>query len=86
MKKLVYVLGVSFVLFSCAEAEDKLCNCIKVGDELNEKTHEIITNGATEKSANELKALRKKQDKICKEFKNMNGAELMKRKETCEKK
>ena len=85
MKKSVVALGFLFFLFSCSEAEDKLCDCIKVGDELNEKTHEILQNEPTEKSVKELKALRQKKNKVCKDFKDMSGKELMRRKETCAK-
>jgi len=86
MKKSFITLGFVFLLFSCSEAEDKLCDCIKVGDELNEKTHDILQGEPTEKSVKELKALRSKKDKVCKDFKDMSGKELMRRKETCEKK
>ena len=86
MKKSIFVFALTAVLFSCSEAEDKLCDCIKVGDDLNKKTHEILQGSPTEKSVKELKALRKKQTKACKDFKDMSGKELMRRKETCEKK
>lgn len=86
MKKSVIAFGCAFLLFACSEAEDKLCDCIKVGNELNQKTHEILLGEPTEKSVKELKTLRKKKDKACKDFKDMSGKELMRRKETCEKK
>jgi hypothetical protein len=86
MKKTFIVFGFAAFLFSCSEAEDKLCDCIKVGDKLNQKTHEILQSEPTEKSVKELKALRKEKDKACKDFKDMSGKELMRRKETCEKK
>ena len=42
MKKSVFVFAIAAFLVSCSEAEDKLCDCIKVGDDLNKKTHEIL--------------------------------------------
>lgn len=86
MKKLIFVFGLGFALFSCSEAEDKLCDCIKVGDDLNKKTHQVLQGNPTEKMVTELKELRKKKKKACKDFEEMSGKELMKRKETCEKK
>lgn len=86
MKRSIVAFGCMFLLFACSEAEDKLCDCIKVGDDLNKKTHQILQGNPTEKSVKELKALRKKQTKACKDFKDMSGKELMRRKETCAQK
>lgn len=80
MKKLP---GIFLLLIAAAcSSPDKICDCVKAGKHLEEKSQSFFENGARG-DTEELRKLREQKDAACREFQYMDGAEMKKRMESC---
>lgn len=84
MKYILALLPV-FLFIACNPKDEAFCKCLSESEKLNDKSQEIFQNGVNENNAKELKALKEKQSKACENYKNMNGPDMLKRKEACKK-
>lgn len=76
----------STLLFSCSGGQEKdaqFCKCMKVGDELNTFSAELLERQPTAEDAKKMKQLREKSKKECSRYYEMSGAEMLKRKKAC---
>jgi len=81
-----YYLFISvFILFSCGAKDTKMCECLEVGEELNQLSAKLLTSDVTEQQKKDLFRLRAEKDKKCQDFQTMGGEEMLKRKAECQK-
>jgi hypothetical protein len=81
-----YILGIimSFALFvECESPDKKFCECMKVSEEFNRINSEILTRNSNNAKLNYAKKIVAKKRKLCFDYKNMVGEELIKRKKAC---
>ncbi len=75
--------SVILTLTSCS-GKDPICECIKVGDELNKASAKVLQKEPTAADEALLIKLRKKKMKACQNYQTMSGVDMLKRKETCQ--
>jgi hypothetical protein len=80
-----YLFIPAFLLFSCGTKDTKMCECLEVGEELNQLSAKLLTSEVTEQQKKDLFRLRAEKDKKCKDFQTMGGEEMLKRKAECQK-
>lgn len=74
-----------FLLFSCGAKEEKICECLEVGDRFNQLSSELLgSNDVSEEQRDEMISLKKEKTKKCADFQTMSGEEMLKRKAECE--
>jgi hypothetical protein len=83
MKKYVLTLFVIAALSSCNSTDQKFCECLAVGDELNNYSAELLKGEVTKEQAEELKIIKARKKKACAAYENMSGPEMLKRKSQC---
>lgn len=83
MKLRILAFPVFFGLIVTSCGEDSICDCIRASDELNAKYDELRTKALSNKGQKEVKELIKTKKAKCKEFEQMSGPEMMKRKASC---
>jgi hypothetical protein len=82
--KLSVLFGiVAIVLFSCGSKDEQFCECMKVGEEFNQTSKEILVKGESSKLVAKFKALKSKKEKVCKKYETMGGKEMLERKAEC---
>jgi hypothetical protein len=83
MKKFLFIISFPIVLISCNQKDEKFCKCLAKSEEFN-ILNQAILNGkmddATMKKAVELK---KEKQKVCQEYVNMDGKQMLVRKKEC---
>ena len=82
MRYCIFLSG--FLLFACGTKDTKMCECLEVGEKLNQLSAKLLVNEVTEKQKEELFRLRAEKEKKCKDFQTMGGEEMLKRKAECE--
>lgn len=70
-------------MFSCSQRDDQFCECLEIGNQLNEFSATILEEGATSETANKLKELKSTKQKACEGFLKMDGPEMIKKKAAC---
>lgn len=75
---------VLFLSVACSSKDQKMCDCLKVSEELNQLSSDVIDNGATNDKAKEIKKLYDKKDSLCVDFQSMSGPEMLKKKQACQ--
>ncbi len=79
-----YLFIVLFLLFSCGSGDQKICKCLEAGDRLNHLSAELLEGEVTPEKRSEMLKLKKEKELKCKDFQNMGGEEMLKRKAECE--
>ncbi len=78
---------IPLVFSSCSseevEKDDQFCSCLKVTDDLNEFSSKLFDREVTSADATKMKSLKKAMEKECKDYQEMSGKEMLKRKELC---
>jgi len=74
-----------FVLAACGSGEKTpFCKCMEAGDELNAYSAEILDQSEIDQEAeSKMKELKASKDELCKDYKNMSGAEMLELREDC---
>lgn len=83
MKKYVFILLIFAALSACSSTDEKFCECLAVGDELNNLSAELLKGEVTKEQAEELKIIKAAKKKACAAYENMSGPEMLKRKLEC---
>lgn len=83
MKNFLFTISFIIVLISCDQKDEKFCECLAKSEEFNVMNQAILngkTDVATVKKAVELK---KEKQKICQDYVNMDGEQMLARKKEC---
>lgn len=83
MKKFLLIFYFAIALFSCSQKDEKFCECLVKSEEFNLMNQAILngkTDVATVKKAVELK---KEKQKVCQDYVNMDGEQMLARKNEC---
>ena len=74
-----------FVLAACGSGEKTpFCKCMEAGDELNAYSAEILDKSEIdEETESKMSKLKATKDKLCKDYENMSGAEMLELREDC---
>jgi hypothetical protein len=83
MKKNVFTLLLFAGLSACSSTDQQFCECLAVGDELNNYSAELLKGEVTKEQAEELKTIKARKKKACAAYENMGGPEMLKRKNEC---
>jgi hypothetical protein len=83
MKKYVLTLLLFTGLSACSSTDQQFCDCLSVGDELNNYSAELLKGEVTKEQAEELKIIKARKKKACAAYENMSGPEMLKRKSQC---
>lgn len=70
-------------LSACNSGNPKFCDCLATGEELNQKSAQVLNGDTKLETQKELVDLRAKQKKACADFVNMDGNTMRKWKEEC---
>lgn len=86
MKKSTYFVVVLalFVFFSCREKDQRFCDCLKAGEELNAFSSRMLTGKVTKVQDAKLQQLMRKKAGICEPYQKMKGPEMLEKKAGCE--
>ncbi len=83
MKKVMLVSFI-FTLIGCSQKDEKFCECLKIGEELNAFSNEILNKGANDTSSEKLKALKKNKENACQAYQKMDGEKMIELKSQCD--
>lgn len=75
---------VALILSACSSKDEQFCECLKAGDELNKVTTKFMSELPTEKDAKKIQELKTEKSEACKNYTEMSGEEMRKRKADCE--
>jgi hypothetical protein len=86
MKKSTFLVGVLslVVLSSCKEKDQRFCDCLNAGEELNAFSSKMMTGEVTKEQDAKLQQLMRKKAQVCAPYQKMKGPEMLKKKEGCE--
>lgn len=79
-----FLIIAALVFSACTTRDEKFCECLKAGDELNKVTAKFMSEVPTEKDAEEILELKAQKNEVCKGYTEMSGEEMLKRKKDCE--
>jgi hypothetical protein len=82
MKNIIFIIG-TIVLSACSARDEQFCECLEIGNQLNEISEGLLTEGTTGQSAQELKELKAKKVSVCQDYLTMDGVELIQKKAAC---
>jgi hypothetical protein len=71
------------VLSSCREKDQRFCDCLKAGEELNVFSSKMMTGEVTKEQDAKLQQLMRKKAQVCEPYQTMKGPELLENKEGC---
>ncbi|OFZ14896.1 MAG: hypothetical protein A3D92_04195 [Bacteroidetes bacterium RIFCSPHIGHO2_02_FULL_44_7] len=74
----------ALILSACSTKDEQFCECLKAGDELNKVTAKFMSEIPTDKDAKKIQELKKEKNEACKNYIEMSGEEMRKRKTDCE--
>ena len=78
---------ISLILFlgGCAPSDPQFCECLKKSEAFNNASVRVVSKISQTRSAFETaKKLKKEKEEACKDYVNMSGEEMLKRKAECE--
>lgn len=84
MKFFLPFILVSSILLSCKEDHQQLCECIELGDQVNELSESFFNRKYSEAGKDSLDLLIEQRDKVCQPYLEMGATELQKAKHSCE--
>ena len=79
-----YVFGMVFFLAACAAKDDQFCECLSVGEELNNETQQFFEKIPSKEDQERIKVLKEKKNSACADYQEMGGDEMRKLKQVCE--
>ena len=81
MNRLIIIVALFFV--SCSGGDNQFCECMNAGEELNNYSSELLSNGVENVNEREMNKLRSKKDSLCSPYELMGGDDLSALKESC---
>ena len=72
------------VFSSCKEKDQRFCDCLKAGEELNAFSSKMMTGVVTKEQDAKLQQLKQKKAQVCAPYQKMKGPEMLEKKEGCE--
>lgn len=82
MKKTFVLAGLA-LLFSCSQRDEQFCECLEIGNQLNEFSSTILSDGPSVESAQKLNEIKSKKQKACEGYLTMDGPEMIRKKAAC---
>ncbi len=70
-------------LTSCSDSQTPFCSCIEAGNRLNIALKDVYTKDNTYSEKNNIEKLKKEQDKLCADYKFMDGAKMLELQKEC---
>lgn len=81
MKK-VLVISVLF-LTACSSRDEQFCECLQAGDALNKESQKFMSELPTEEDAARINELKQEKTDACKNYTEMAGDEMRRKKKEC---
>ncbi len=81
--KIIISFSIFIILSSCSSKDQKFCDCLKAGDELNQYSSKLFNKVITPKLHKEMMELKAKKKSACKNYQTMNGKKMMELKGEC---
>ena len=78
-----FLLTTLLYLTSCSESKTPFCSCIEAGNQLNIALKDVYTKDITSSEKNNIEKLKKEQDKLCADYKYMDGAQMLELQKEC---
>jgi len=73
----------TFLFISCSNKDQQFCDCLKAGEELNDKTKTVFNHVVTQKLHKEIQELKAKKKSACKDYQTMSGKDMLELKKEC---
>jgi hypothetical protein len=80
----IYLLVASLFLLSCSNSNTPFCSCIEAGNQLNVAMEGVYTKDITSSEKKNIERLKKEQEKLCSEYKYMDGTKMLELKKDCD--
>ena len=82
----MYKYALAFLIFcaACSSKDEQFCECLSIGDELNKETSQFFEKAPSAEDQKRIGELKKRKTEACKNYTEMGGDEMRKRKEACE--
>lgn len=84
MSRFLSLCFVGLFLFSCENDHKQLCECIEIGDQVNQLSESFFNRTYSEAGKDSLDALIKERDVLCKPYLEMGALELQEAKGNCD--
>ncbi len=81
--KTIFLIAITALLFSCSNKDEQFCNCLKAGEELNDKTKTVFNHVVTQKLHKEIQELKSKKKSACNDYQTMSGKDMLELKKEC---
>jgi hypothetical protein len=85
MKKVLFILSFSALLLSCNRKDEKFCDCLAKSEEFNVINQSILNGKTDEKTLRKAVELKKEKQKVCQDYVDMDGNQMLERKKECKK-
>lgn len=82
MKTFYYIVA-TISLFSCTSKDQQFCDCLKAGEDLNNKTKIVFNQVVTQKLHKEIQDLKAKKKSACENYQTMSGKKMLELKKEC---
>jgi hypothetical protein len=82
----VFLTTTLIYLTSCSESKTPFCSCIDSGNQLNIAMKDIYTKDVSASEKANIEKLKKEQEKLCADYKYMDGAQMLELQKECENK
>ena len=79
-----FLLTTLLYFSSCSESKTPFCSCIEAGNRLNVALKDVYTKDITSSEKNNIEKLKKDQDKLCADYKYMDGAQMLELQKECD--
>jgi len=79
-----YALIILLICASCSSKDEQFCECLSAGKNLNNETQQFFDKAPTDEDQKRIQELKKLKNDACKNYTEMGGDEMRKRKEDCE--
>lgn len=84
MKFYLTLLLFSTLLLSCKEDHTQLCDCIELGDQVNQLSKSFFNRTYSEVGKDSLDALINQREEVCQPYLEMRATELQDAKHSCD--
>lgn len=81
--KMKYAILLSVLICLSCMPENKICSCIKAGDEVNMLSASLLNRDYSVLAKDSLSELIHKRDSLCLDFQEMSGEQMLELKKDC---
>jgi len=83
MKKIIIITSL-LALTACNSKDQKFCECLKAGEQLNNFSSTLFNNDITPEMKRKMERLKKEKNDACKDYELMSGDKMLELKKACE--